>query len=45
LEDFDDEEEDVPEQSKSLVGQVSQQSKSVCKSDVGFFAVLQCIIL
>jgi hypothetical protein len=38
LEDFDDEEEDVPEPSKSLEGEVSEQSKSLCKSDVSCFS-------
>jgi hypothetical protein len=37
--------EDVPEQSKSLEGGVSQLSKSECKSEVRFsFDALQCII-
>lgn len=48
LEDFDDEQGEVPGQSKSVEGEVSEESKSVCKSDVSCFSfccTAQCIIL
>ena len=38
LEDFDDEQGEVPGQSKSVEGEVSEQSKSVGKSDVSCFS-------